>query len=42
MAANAKHSHEKPVAGVLDHLREIAKARAAMGYFEAAELMAKC
>ena len=41
MLASAKHNHAKPAAGALDHSRAIAKARAAMGYAEAAEMMAK-
>jgi hypothetical protein len=40
MLASAKHNHEKPAAGALDHARSIAKARAAQGYAEAAEIMA--
>ena len=41
MAANAKHNHEKPTAGAHDHARAVAKARAAKGYAEDAEMMAK-
>jgi hypothetical protein len=40
MLSSAKHNHEKPAAGALDHARAIAKARAAKGYAEAAEMMA--
>lgn len=40
MLASGRHNHEKPAAGALDHARAIAKARAAKGYAEAAELMA--
>ncbi len=36
-----KHNHAKPAAGALDHARAIAKARAAVGYAQAAEMMAK-
>ncbi len=41
MLGSAKHNHAKPAAGALDHARAIAKARAAKGYAEAAEMMAK-
>ena len=41
MLASAKHNHQKPAAGALDHARAIAKASAAKGYAEAAEMMAK-
>ena len=37
---SAKHNHEKPAAGGYDHARAIAKARAAMGYAQAAEILA--
>jgi hypothetical protein len=40
MLASAQHNHEKPAAGAFDHARAIAKARAAKGYAEAAEMMA--
>ena len=36
---SGKHNHEKPAAG--DHARAIAKARAAIGYAEAAEILAR-
>ncbi len=38
---SGKHNHAKPAAGGLDHARAIAKARAAVGYAQAAEMMAK-
>ena len=38
---SGKHNHAKPAAGALDHARAIAKARAAAGYAQAAEMMAK-
>ncbi len=38
---SGKHNHAKPAAGALDHARAIAKARAATGYAQAAEMMAK-
>jgi hypothetical protein len=38
--ASGKHNHEKPAAGGYDHARSIAKAKAAIGYAEAAEMMA--
>ncbi len=38
--ASGKHNHEKPAAGGYDHARSIAKARAAIGYAEAAEILA--
>lgn len=41
MLASSKHNHAKPAAGALDHARAIAKARAAVGYAEAAMMMAK-
>ncbi len=41
MLASAKHNHENPAAGALDHARAIAKAGAAKSYAEAAEIMAK-
>ena len=41
MLASAKHNHKKPAAGALDHARAIAKARAAMGYAQAATMMAQ-
>ncbi len=37
---SGKHNHEKPAAGGYDHARAIAKARAAKGYAEAAEMLA--
>ena len=37
---SAEHNHEKPAAGAYDHARAIAKARAAAGYAEAAEILA--
>ena len=37
---SSKHNHEKPAAGTYDHARAIAKARAALGYAEAAEILA--
>ena len=37
---SGKHNHEKPAAGTYDHARAIAKARAALGYAEAAEILA--
>jgi hypothetical protein len=40
MLASARHNHENPAAGAFDHARAIAKARAAKGYAEAAEMMA--
>ncbi len=40
MLESAKHNHENPAAGALDHARAVAKARAAQGYAEAAEMMA--
>lgn len=37
---SGKHNHEKPAAGAYDHARAIAKARAAIGYAQAAEIFA--
>ena len=37
---SAEHNHQKPAAGTYDHARAIAKARAAIGYAEAAEILA--
>ncbi len=37
---SGEHNHEKPAAGTYDHARAIAKARAAVGYAEAAEILA--
>lgn len=37
---SAKHNHDKPAAGGYDHARAIAKARAAIGYAQAAEILA--
>jgi len=37
---SAKHNHENPAAGGYDHARAIAKARAAIGYAQAAEILA--
>ena len=36
---SAKHNHENPAAGAYDHARAIAKARAAIGYAESAQMM---
>ena len=41
MVANAKHNHEMPTASAHDLARAVAKARAAKGYAEDAETMAK-
>ncbi len=41
LLGSGKHNHAKPAAGALDHARAIAKARAAAGYAQAAEMMAK-
>ena len=41
LLTSGKHNHAKPAAGGLDHARAIAKARAAVGYAQAAEMMAK-
>ncbi len=41
LLTSGKHNHAKPEAGALDHARAIAKARAAVGYAQAAEMMAK-
>ena len=41
LLTSGKHNHAKPAAGALDHARAIAKARAAAGYAQAAEMMAK-
>ncbi|MEE9194470.1 MAG: hypothetical protein V3U44_01405 [Alphaproteobacteria bacterium] len=41
LLTSGKHNHEKAAAGALDHARAIAKARAAAGYAQAAEIMAK-
>ena len=38
---SGKHNHEKPAAGAYDHARAIAKARAAIGYAQAAEILAR-
>ena len=38
---SAKHNHEKPAAGTLDHARALAKADSAKSYAEAAETLAK-
>ncbi len=38
---SAKHNHEKPAAGKLDHARAIAKANAAYGFAIAAQMLAK-
>jgi hypothetical protein len=37
---SAEHNHQKPAAGDYDHARAIAKARAAIGYAQAAEILA--
>lgn len=37
---SAKHNHEKPAAGNLDHARAIAKAEAAFGFATAAKILA--
>ncbi len=37
---SGKHNHEKPAAGAYDHARSIAKADAARGYANAAEMLA--
>ncbi len=37
---SGKHNHEKPAAGAYDHARAIAKAGAASGYAEAAQMLA--
>ena len=37
---SGEHNHEKPAAGAYDHARAIAKARAAIGYAQAAEILA--
>ena len=37
---SGKHNHAKPAAGGYDHARAIAKAEAAIGYAEAARIMA--
>ena len=37
---SAEHNHQKPAAGGYDHARAIAKARAAIGYAQAAEILA--
>ena len=37
---SAKHNHEKPAAGAYDHARAVAQARAALGYAEAAQILA--
>lgn len=39
--ASAKHNHEKPAAGKLDHARSVAKAEAAYGFALAAQMLAK-
>ncbi len=41
LLTSGQHNHAKPAAGGLDHARAIAKARAAVGYAQAAEMMAK-
>ncbi len=41
LLASGKHNHENPAAGTLDHGRAIAKARAAVGYAQAAEILAQ-
>ncbi len=41
LLGSGQHNHAKPAAGGLDHARAIAKARAAVGYAQAAEMMAK-
>ncbi|MEE8122835.1 MAG: hypothetical protein V3T93_01880 [Alphaproteobacteria bacterium] len=41
LLTSGKHNHAKPAAGALDHARATAKARAAVGYAQAAEMMAK-
>lgn len=38
---SARHNHEKPAAGGYDHARAIAKARAAIGYAESAQILAE-
>ena len=38
---SGKHNHEKPAAGGYDHARAVAKARAAQGYAEAAQILAE-
>ena len=38
---SARHNHEKPAAGKLDHARAIAKAEAAHGFALAAQILAK-
>ncbi len=40
LLASGKHNHEKPAAGTYDHARSVAKARSAMGYAEAAVILA--
>ena len=40
LLASGKHNHEKPAACGYDHARSIAKARAAIGYAEAAVILA--
>lgn len=37
---SAKHNHEKPAAGALDHARAIAKAEAAASFATAAQILA--
>ena len=37
---SGKHNHAKPAAGTYDHARSIAKAKAAIGYAESAEMLA--
>ncbi len=38
---SGKHNHEKAAAGGYDHARAVAKARAAQGYAEAAQILAE-
>ena len=40
LLASGKHNHEKSAAGGYDHARAIAKARSAIGYAEAAAILA--
>ena len=38
---SGKHNHTKPAAGVYDHARAVTKSRSAVGYAEAAVLLAE-